>query len=73
MKKSSSKIWWFEKFVLPLQPLSLLNSETMQKVLRKSFLKKVSKKFGGLKNLPYLCTTFPPQIMRYESELKMVL
>ena len=28
------------------------------KFLRKSFLKKVIKKFGGLKNLPYLCTTF---------------
>jgi hypothetical protein len=24
----------------------------------KNFLKKVSEKFGRLKNLPYLCTTF---------------
>ena len=50
---------------------SLLKFKAMRtKVLRKFFLKKVSKKFGGFKNLPYLCTTFPLQNSKFESELK---
>ena len=61
---------------LPLHPQSetntLLNA-AKKKVLRKNFLKKVSKKFGGSKNLPYLCTTFRFEIMKHESELKTVL
>ena len=63
MKKSSSKIWWFEKFVLPLQPLSPLKRK--QRSEKKS-LKNLSKRFGGLKKRFYLCTTF-----RYEKAVKL--
>ena len=73
LKKSFQKIWWFQKYDLSLHPLSPLKRRRAEKVLRKFFLKKVHQKFGGSKNLPYLCTTFPLQKMKFESELKMVL
>ena len=42
-------------------------------VLKKKSFKKVRQKFGGLKFLPYLCTTFRSEKMEYESAKKMVL
>ena len=47
-----------EKFCLSLHPLSLLNGVNAAEVLRKIFLKKVTKKFGGFENMIYLCTRF---------------
>jgi len=70
LKKSFQKIWWFQKDALSLHPLSPLKRRRATKGLRKSFLKKVSRKFGGSKNLPYLCTTFPPQKLRARKWIK---
>ena len=47
-----------EKFCLSLHPLSLLNGVRVAEVLRKIFLKKVTKKFGSFENMIYLCTRF---------------
>jgi hypothetical protein len=46
---------------LPLHPQSGSNNATEcdQRFLE-IFLKKVTKKFGGFKNMIYLCTAFPP-------------
>jgi hypothetical protein len=58
-EKSSRNIWWFKINHLSLHRFSALKKSGRLKVLRKSFLKKVIKKFGGLKIITYLCTAFP--------------
>ena len=59
-EKSVKKIWKFHFFAVTLHPLSRRKMvlESNRKGVLKNFLKKVSEKFGRLKNLPYLCTTF---------------
>ena len=68
--KSFQNIWWFQKSVLSLRPLSPLKRRVAQKVLRKIFFEKVSKIFGGFKNMSYLCTTFRSEKMQSKSDTK---
>ena len=61
-EKSLENIWIYEINAVTLHPLSrqkmlLATAQEAEKVL-KNFLKKVSKKFGGLKKMPYLCNRF---------------
>ena len=58
------KIWWIEKLALSLHPLSPLKLADAAEVLRNIFEKKVTKKFGGFKNMLYLCNRFPLQKKR---------
>ena len=56
LKKSSQKIWWFEKLVLPLHPLSPKNES---RVLKKKFWKS-SKKIWWLQKRVLPLHHFPP-------------
>ena len=61
-EKSLENIWIYEINAVTLHPLSrqkmlLATAQEAEKVL-KNFLKKVSKKFGGFKKMPYLCNRF---------------
>jgi hypothetical protein len=52
-------IWKFEKHAISLHPLSPLKRRAANKRFLEIFLKKVRQKFGGFKNMVYLCTAFP--------------
>ena len=58
LQKSSSKIWKFKKLALPLHHFRTDKQSRGKNKGSKNFLKKVCKKFGSLKNLPYLCIRF---------------
>ena len=51
----------------------LLKMSDQQKGSQKKIFEKVSKKFGGFKNLSYLCTRFPLLKMKLKVNKKMVL
>jgi hypothetical protein len=52
------------KNALPLHPLSPLKRRMFRRFLEKGKIKKVTEIFGGLKYLPYLCTTFRSKKIR---------
>ena len=67
-KKRCEKVWRIRN----KQYLCTRNQENESctdaaKVLAKKSFKKVHQKFGGLKFLPYLCTTFRFEISEHES------
>ena len=60
-------VWWVCVKALPLQPQSreirgklemVKTGMRLETHIKKTFLKKTSKKFGGFKNSPYLCIRF---------------